>query len=113
LIYKFIFQKKKKNQKQKQNKNKKKNKKKKKNCIGSSYNWSSPFILGLFATFLVMLFCFIIIEYKIAREPIIPFPLFRKKNILLCIIISFFSGYIFITFNNTFSMLYRKSNKYY
>jgi len=77
------------------------------NWGGSSYYWSSPFILGLFATFLIMLFCFIIIEYKIAREPIIPFPLFRKKNILLCIVISFLSGSIFITFNNTFSMLYQ------
>jgi len=78
------------------------------NWGGTSYKWTSPVILGLMGAFLVLFSCFLFVEHKYAKEPIIPFHLFKVNNLIICTIMSFMAGLVFITFNNTFSMLYRK-----
>jgi len=77
------------------------------NWGGTTYKWTSPIILSLISAFVVLISCFLFIEYKIAREPIIPFHLYKYKNLGICSIMSFMAGLIFITFNNIFSMLYQ------
>ncbi|KAG4087944.1 MFS general substrate transporter [Neocallimastix lanati (nom. inval.)] len=77
------------------------------NWGGTTYEWSSPVILSLIGAFIVLISCFLFVEYKIAREPIIPFHLYKIKNIGICSIMSFMAGLVFITFNNIFSMLYQ------
>ncbi|ORX50745.1 MFS general substrate transporter [Piromyces finnis] len=82
------------------------------NWGGSMYEWSSKIILFLICSFLILLCCFVFIEYKISKEPIIPFSIFKLKNVCISIIVSFLSGIIFITFNSTFSMVYQDGNGY-
>ncbi|ORX86273.1 MFS general substrate transporter [Anaeromyces robustus] len=77
------------------------------NWGGTTYEWTSSVILGLFGAFLVLICCFLFVEYKIAKEPIIPFHLFKINNLRICAIMSIMAGLIFITFNNVFSMLYQ------
>jgi len=77
------------------------------NWGGTTYEWTSSIIFGLFGAFLLLLSCFLFVEYKIAKEPIIPFHLFKIKNLRICAIMSIMAGLIFITFNNIFSMLYQ------
>ncbi|ORX50748.1 MFS general substrate transporter, partial [Piromyces finnis] len=77
------------------------------NWGGTTYKWTSTVILSLICAFIILLICFLIVEYKFAREPIIPFRLFKINNLRICPVLSFMSGLIFITFNNTFSMLYQ------
>jgi len=77
------------------------------NWGGTTYKWTSPVILSLIGAFIVLICCFLFIEYKIAREPIIPFHLYKIKNIGICSVMSFMAGLVFITFNNVFSMLYQ------
>jgi len=77
------------------------------NWGGSRYEWTSPIILGLVGSFVIFLCCFLFIEHKMAVEPIIPLILFKMENLSHCFIISFMSGIIYMSFNNTFSMLYQ------
>jgi EmrB/QacA subfamily drug resistance transporter len=46
---------------------------------GNSYDWNSPIILGLFASFLVFASLFIYLENK-AVSPIIPLQFFKNRN---------------------------------
>lgn len=77
------------------------------NWGGSKYEWTSPIILGLVGSFVIFLCCFLFIEHRMAIEPIIPLKLFKRENLCQCFIISFMSGIIYISFNNTFAMLYQ------
>lgn len=60
-----------------------------------SYAWNSPFILGLFAGFAVLLLAFILIERK-AQEPVISFAMFRNRLFATSSLIGLFYGAAFI-----------------
>jgi EmrB/QacA subfamily drug resistance transporter len=63
---------------------------------GNEYEWDSSFILGLFASFVILFIAFIFIERK-ASEPIISFPMFKNQLFTTSNVIGLFSGMAFIT----------------
>ena len=71
---------------------------------GTSYAWTSPTIIGLFAVSIVALALFVRIEIR-ATEPILPMRLFRSQVFSLCCALSFLVGFAMlgsITFVPTF-----------
>jgi EmrB/QacA subfamily drug resistance transporter len=71
---------------------------------GGEYAWSSPMIIGLFATSLVALGIFIWVELR-AQEPILPIRLFRSPVFTVCCILGFIVGFAMLgalTFLPTF-----------
>ena len=71
---------------------------------GSSYAWSSPTIIGLFAGALIALAIFVRVEMR-ATQPILPMRLFRSSVFSVCCTLSFLVGFAMlgsITFLPTF-----------
>ncbi|PEI91851.1 MFS transporter [Bacillus pseudomycoides] len=62
---------------------------------GKEYAWNSNMILGLFATFTIMLIIFFFVERR-ATEPIISFHLFKKRLFAASQGVAFFYGATFI-----------------
>ncbi|EOP66703.1 drug:H+ antiporter-2 (14 Spanner) (DHA2) family drug resistance MFS transporter [Bacillus cereus VDM006] len=62
---------------------------------GKEYAWNSNMILGLFATFAIMLIIFFLVERR-ATEPIISFHLFKKRLFAASQGVAFFYGATFI-----------------
>ncbi|PEE42056.1 MDR family MFS transporter [Bacillus pseudomycoides] len=62
---------------------------------GKEYAWNSNMILGLFATFAIMLIIFFFVERR-ATEPIISFHLFKKRLFAASQGVAFFYGATFI-----------------
>jgi len=62
---------------------------------GSKYSWSSVVIVSLFITFLVFLVVFVYIENR-AKEPIIPYQLFKDKLFTISNVAKFFYGATFV-----------------
>lgn len=52
---------------------------------GTQYDWDSPIIMGLIATFVVFTALFILVENKVA-EPLIPLKFFKDRNFSLAAI---------------------------
>jgi len=50
---------------------------------------------------------YLYVEWKIAKEPITPFQMFKNKNVTFSCLISFFLGITFIGFTNTAPLLYQ------
>jgi MFS family permease len=71
---------------------------------GSSYPWSSPVIIGLFAGSVVALAAFVWVEIR-AAEPILPIRLFASPVFTVCCILGFIVGFAMLgalTFLPTF-----------
>ncbi|KAF9360567.1 hypothetical protein BGX34_007723 [Mortierella sp. NVP85] len=62
------------------------------NWGGSTYEWDSPIVIGLFCAGVVVIGIFCLIEMKQASEPIIPFRLFRSRTNVAVLSSSFFIG---------------------
>ncbi|KAG0006464.1 hypothetical protein BGZ80_005275 [Entomortierella chlamydospora] len=62
------------------------------NWGGSTYAWSSPIVIGLFCAGAVALMIFLFIEWKIAKEPIIPFRMFKSRTNTAVFLTCFFIG---------------------
>ncbi|KAF9586271.1 hypothetical protein BGW38_007675 [Lunasporangiospora selenospora] len=62
------------------------------NWGGSTYAWNSPLVIGLFCAGFAVLIIFILIEWKVAQEPIIPFYLFKSRTNSAVFLTSFFVG---------------------
>jgi EmrB/QacA subfamily drug resistance transporter len=62
---------------------------------GNKYDWNSGIILGLFAVFAVLLIMFLLVERK-AEEPIIAFPLFKRRLFATSNAAALFYGAAFI-----------------
>ncbi|CAG8507830.1 3285_t:CDS:1 [Ambispora gerdemannii] len=56
------------------------------------YNWDSPIILSLIGASILLLIFFLLIELKLAIEPIIPFHLFKTRNTYVIYICNFITG---------------------
>ncbi len=71
---------------------------------GSTYPWSSPMIVGLFAASAAALVAFVAVERR-AREPILPIRLFGSQVFTVCCALSFVVGFAMLgalTFLPTF-----------
>jgi EmrB/QacA subfamily drug resistance transporter len=62
---------------------------------GQQYAWGSGFILGLFAAFVILLAAFLLAERK-AEEPIVAFPLFKRRLFAASNAVGLFYGATFI-----------------
>ncbi|KAF9991913.1 hypothetical protein BGZ79_003758, partial [Entomortierella chlamydospora] len=62
------------------------------NWGGSTYAWNSPIVIGLFCAGAVVLMIFLFIEWKIAKEPIIPFRMFKSRTNAAVFVTCFFIG---------------------
>ncbi|OUM63035.1 hypothetical protein PIROE2DRAFT_10503 [Piromyces sp. E2] len=73
----------------------------------TKYSWSSAYIILLFIGFVIGLSFYLIVEWKVSKEPITPFQIFKNKNVCFSCLISFFLGITFIGFTNTAPLLYQ------
>ncbi|KAF9575868.1 hypothetical protein EC968_001251 [Mortierella alpina] len=62
------------------------------NWGGSTYEWNSPIVIGLFCAGFAVIMIFCAIEWKQAAEPIIPFRLFKNRTNTAVFLTSFFIG---------------------
>ncbi|KAF9331708.1 hypothetical protein BG006_005433 [Podila minutissima] len=62
------------------------------NWGGSTYEWNSPIIIGLLVGGFAVIGIFLLIEWKQALEPIIPFYLFKTRTNNAVFLTSFFVG---------------------
>ncbi|KAF9318998.1 hypothetical protein BG003_010047 [Podila horticola] len=62
------------------------------NWGGSTYEWNSPIIVGLLVGGFAVIGVFLLIEWKQAVEPIIPFRLFKTRTNNAVFLTSFFVG---------------------
>lgn len=71
---------------------------------GTTYPWSSPAIIGLFAASALALAVFVVVELR-AREPVLPIRLFASPVFTVCCVLSFVVGFAMLgalTFLPTF-----------
>ncbi|KAF9928292.1 hypothetical protein FBU30_002514 [Linnemannia zychae] len=62
------------------------------NWGGSKYPWNSGIIIGLLCAGFAVLSVFLLIEWKVAVEPILPFRLFKARNNIAVFVSIFFMG---------------------
>ncbi|KAJ2824693.1 hypothetical protein FBU31_003924, partial [Coemansia sp. 'formosensis'] len=62
------------------------------NWGGKNYAWSSPLIVCLLVFSCVLLGLFIVIEWKVAKQPAVPIELFRIRNVCLVVVGQLFMG---------------------
>ncbi|OUM56277.1 hypothetical protein PIROE2DRAFT_19183 [Piromyces sp. E2] len=73
---------------------------------GVDYEWGSKEILTLIVTFSVCFSSFIYVEYKVAKDPIIPLQMFKTRNVIVTCFINFFFGMSAMTVTNTLPLLF-------
>jgi EmrB/QacA subfamily drug resistance transporter len=59
---------------------------------GAQYAWASPQVIGIFLFAAVCLIAFISVEYKHAKDPILPLDLFKNSTFSLSMLIVFLIG---------------------
>ncbi|KAL2917405.1 hypothetical protein HK105_203070 [Polyrhizophydium stewartii] len=62
---------------------------------GTLYEWNSPTVISLFIVGAVLLIAFVLIELRVAKEPIMPLELFTKRYALSAFASAFFLGMSF------------------
>lgn len=62
---------------------------------GSTYAWNSPIVIGFYCAAAVVIAIFFYIETYVAKEPVIPFNLFKNQSVSAGLACSFFYGGIF------------------
>ncbi|KAJ2864166.1 hypothetical protein GGH94_003114 [Coemansia aciculifera] len=62
------------------------------NFGGANYAWSSPTVLCLLIFGIAIVGVFVVIEWKIPAEPIMPLRLFRSRNVGLVLVMQLFVG---------------------
>lgn len=65
------------------------------NWGGSTHPWNSGIIIGLLCGGTVVILVFLLIEWKQAIEPIMPFHLFKTRTNIACLSSAFFLGAVF------------------
>jgi len=74
---------------------------------GSKYSWKSATIILLFVGFLIGFILYLLVEWKVAREPLTPFEIFKNRNVGLSCFICLTLGITFLGFANTIPLLYQ------
>ncbi|RKP08315.1 drug resistance transporter, EmrB/QacA subfamily, partial [Thamnocephalis sphaerospora] len=62
------------------------------NWGGNEYAWSDPLVISLYVVGGVLIIAFILVEVKVAKQPIISPHLFRHRNVSLAFAANFFIG---------------------
>ncbi|RUP45914.1 major facilitator superfamily domain-containing protein [Jimgerdemannia flammicorona] len=62
---------------------------------GVTYPWSDPIVISLYVVAVVLIALFGIVEWKFAREPLMPLRMFTNRTIVAVILTQFFSGMAF------------------
>jgi len=78
---------------------------------GSKYSWGSTVIILLFVGFAIGALIYLYVEWKIAKEPLTPFQIFKNRNVGLSCIISFTLGVVFLGFCNTVPLYYQDGRR--
>ncbi|KAI9597194.1 major facilitator superfamily domain-containing protein [Syncephalis fuscata] len=63
---------------------------------GQSYAWSSPIIISLLVVSAVLSILFVVVEFYLASQPIMPRQLFHHRNVFIPFILYFFLGMAFM-----------------
>ncbi|KXS20817.1 MFS general substrate transporter [Gonapodya prolifera JEL478] len=63
---------------------------------GNQYPWSSPLVISFLVVGVLMYGIFVYVELKVAKEPIIPMSMFRRRNFWAAMIFCFVSGFILL-----------------
>ncbi|CAI6341879.1 unnamed protein product [Periconia digitata] len=66
------------------------------NFGGALFPWSSAKVISLLVVGTLMIFAFIYSEAKIAKYPLIPLPLFKKRTNIAALAVVTFHGFVFI-----------------
>eukprot|EP00833_Pecoramyces_ruminatium_P005244 jgi/Orpsp1_1/1179276/evm.model.c7180000068707.1 len=74
---------------------------------GSKYSWGSLTVILLIVGFIIGFSIYLLVEWKVAIEPLTPFEMFKNRNVGLSCLISFFMGIVFLGFTNTIPLLYQ------
>ncbi|KAI8055361.1 major facilitator superfamily domain-containing protein [Syncephalis plumigaleata] len=64
---------------------------------GTTYNWSSPIIIGLFCAAVFFLILFLWVEHSVAKMPLIPLSIFKSHSVIAICIGCFFLGWGFFS----------------
>lgn len=64
---------------------------------GVSHPWTSPTVLCLIVFGLATVGAFGLVEWKIARYPVIPLRLFADRSNVACLLVSFFHSFVFLS----------------
>jgi Na+/serine symporter len=65
------------------------------NMGGITYPWNSAPVLVCLIVGFAAIGLFVLVEYKFAKEPIVPLRLFRKRTVAFVCIMQFFFGLAF------------------
>eukprot|EP00026_Physarum_polycephalum_P003870 Phypoly_transcript_03886.p1 GENE.Phypoly_transcript_03886~~Phypoly_transcript_03886.p1 ORF type:complete len:549 (+),score=68.99 Phypoly_transcript_03886:489-2135(+) len=60
---------------------------------GSTYPWNSAEVISLYIVSGVLIIAFILVEIYVAKEPLLPMQLFKIRNFVLALTISFLLGF--------------------
>jgi len=63
---------------------------------GVEYPWKSATIICLLIFGFVSFICFFMVEWKVAKYPIVPLRIFKHRSNLAALFVCFFHGYVFI-----------------
>ncbi|KAJ3288105.1 hypothetical protein HK104_008337 [Borealophlyctis nickersoniae] len=63
---------------------------------GSQYEWNSPTVIGFFIAGAVTVGLFVWVEIKVAVEPVVPFDLFRDRDVVMVLVTMFGVGLSFM-----------------
>lgn len=64
---------------------------------GVSHPWSSPTVLCLIIFGLLVVAIFCVIEWRVAKHPIVPLQLFRGRSNVACLAVAFFQSFVFLS----------------
>lgn len=78
------------------------------NFGGSAYPWTSPTVISLIVFGAVTYLLFLLIEWKVARSPIIPFDIFNRWDRLSPLLATLLHGFV-LTISSYFLPLYFQS----
>ncbi|RKP07837.1 major facilitator superfamily-domain-containing protein [Thamnocephalis sphaerospora] len=67
------------------------------NWGGAMYAWNSPLVIALFCVAIALLGGFLFVEYRFAKEPIVPLRLFRTRSVCAICLGSLLFGWAFFS----------------
>ncbi|KAJ2161167.1 hypothetical protein GGF46_001679 [Coemansia sp. RSA 552] len=62
------------------------------NFGGQDYSWSSPVVICLLVCGLVVIGIFVLLEWKVPKEPVMPMRLFKDRNVTVALLQNIFMG---------------------
>ncbi|KAJ1539559.1 hypothetical protein HK405_012766, partial [Cladochytrium tenue] len=63
---------------------------------GTMYDWNSPTVIAMFCVGGALLIAFVVVEARVAKNPVVPLELFRNSHVVAAFASAFFVGGCFI-----------------